>query len=385
MHFRYRLTLFLVAALVVVQAATAFFAYDYLQVSLIAKGFPRAMILDEFRAVAWPMALILFAALAISLAGSLLIARSLARPLEALTFMARRIAAGDYTPPERVRTGREFDQLSIALANMATAIAEREAALTAALTAVEAARTEAVLANEAKSQFLTNMSHELRTPLNAMVGFSEMIGGQVLGPIGKVRYLEYARDISDSGKHLLTQISQMLDLAEAETGRLRVEQGEFQLAPLVQRAIVRFLPLAEKGNVVLTGPENMADWPLLVGDAAKLEQAIGGIIHNAIKFTSAGGHVDVTGDCRGEGRFALIVADSGVGMDETAAATVTRPFQRPWSSLDGEHLGAGLGLSFGRAIVEAHHGSLRLESEVAVGTRVEMEFPVHAAVASNAA
>jgi signal transduction histidine kinase len=123
---------------------------------------------------------------------------------------------------------------------------------------------------------------------------------------------------------------------------------------------------------------------VLAGDQTKLEQAIGGIIHNAIKFTPAGGRVEISG-LRGNGRFTLVVVDSGVGMDQAAIATSVRPFQRLRSALDGEHQGAGLGLSFAKAIVEAHEGALRIESTVAVGTRVEMEFPVHAAIASDAA
>lgn len=350
----------------------------------VVMGYPLAVTLSEFRSLVWPMLIIFAAALLISLGGSVFVARSLAQPLEELATSAKRIAAGDYSMPPQVRADRELGQLSAALANMTNSIAEREAALTAALTSVEAARNEAVRANEAKSQFLANMSHELRTPLNAIVGFSEMLSGQVLGPIGKPRYLEYARDISDSGKHLLTELSRMLDLAQSEAGHLEIDHQPFALFGVAQRAAVRFLPLAEKAGVVLTGPENTGSWPVLAGDPAKLEQAVGGIIHNAIKFTPAGGHVEIAG-VRRNGRFALVVMDSGVGMDHAAIATATRPFQRLRSALDGAHQGAGLGLSFAKAIVEAHEGNLRIDSGVAVGTCVEMEFPVHAAVASDAA
>jgi signal transduction histidine kinase len=350
----------------------------------VVMGYPLAVTLGEFRSLLWPMLVIFATALLISLGGSVFIARSLAQPLEELATSAKRIAAGDYSKPPQVRTNRELGQLSAALANMTKSIAEREAALTAALTSVEAARNEAVRANDAKSQFLANMSHELRTPLNAIVGFSEMLSGQVLGPIGKPRYLEYARDISDSGKHLLTELSRMLDLAQSEAGHLQIDHQAFALASPVQRAIVRFVPLAEKAGVVLTGPDNIASWPVLAGDQAKLEQAIGGVVHNAIKFTPAGGRVEVTG-VRTKTRFRLVVADTGVGMDEAAISTVARPFQRLRSALDGEHQGAGLGLSFAKAIVEAHQGTLRIDSTVAVGTRVEMQFPVPLAVASDAA
>jgi signal transduction histidine kinase len=345
----------------------------------VVMGYPLQVALSEFQSLVWPMLAIFAVALVLSLAGSTVIVGGMARPLETLAVRARRIAAGDYTTePLKIGEDHELGQLSNALTNMTHAISDREAALTDALTSVESARNEAVQANLAKSQFLANMSHELRTPLNAIVGFSEMLGSQVLGPLGKQRYVEYANDISGSGQHLLGMVSRMLDLADAENGRLKIMEETFALAPVIERAVVRFLPLAEKNNVMLAGPDSTKGWPTIAGDAAKLEQAIGGIIHNAIKFTPAGGHVDITG-VRRDDRFALFIADSGIGMEPDHAALVVRPFQRLRSALDGAQQGAGLGLSFAKAITEAHLGNLRIDSTVGVGTRVELEFPVHAA------
>jgi signal transduction histidine kinase len=350
----------------------------------VVMGYPLEAALGEYSNLIWPMLFIFAAALIFSVVGSLAIARGMAQPLEALAAGARRIAAGDYSEPVQITSDPELAQLSGALVNMTQSIAEREAALTAAVTSVEAARAEAVRANEAKSQFLANMSHELRTPLNAIVGFSEMLSGEVLGPIGTPRYLEYAHDISNSGQHLLSLVAKMLDLAEAEAGRLSLVCEPLPLGPIVQRAVARFAPLARSGGVTITGPETTLHWPAIAGDAAKLELAIGGIIHNAIKFTPSGGQVIITG-VRRDTRFSLLVVDTGVGMEERVIATVTRPFQRLRSALDGEQQGAGLGLSFAKAIVTAHDGLLRIDSKLAVGTSVEMDFPVCAMTTSNAA
>jgi signal transduction histidine kinase len=351
---------------------------------VVVQGYPLSATLSEFDTLVWPMLFIVAAALTLALAGSILIARGMTRPLEALAVQAGRIAAGDYDTIKPAVADRELADLSDALGNMARAISEREAALTAAITSTEAARNEAVRANEAKSQFLSNMSHELRTPLNAIVGFSDMLSGEVLGPLGTARYVEYARDISESGMHLLSMLSRMLDLAQAEGGRLQIEQEAFALGPVVQRALARLAPLATKKGVMLKRPEALAHWPVLCGDAGKLEQAIGGILHNAIKFTPTGGRVEILGHTSG-GRFVLVVSDTGLGMDEQSIRIATRPFQRLRSALDGEHQGAGLGLSFARAIVEAHHGGLRIDSKPTVGTTVELEFPVHQAKTSQAA
>jgi signal transduction histidine kinase len=187
--------------------------------------YPLEQALSAYRAVITPMLFVLAGALLVALVGAMLIAHGVSRPLEALATAARRIAQGDYSLFPESRRGDEIGELSTALNNMTQSIAEREAALKGAVASLELARNEAVKANEAKSQFLSNMSHELRTPLNAVIGFSEMIFHQLLGPIGVARYAEYARHVFDSGRHLLVQVEEMLDLSEAESGKLVLKRG----------------------------------------------------------------------------------------------------------------------------------------------------------------
>ncbi len=150
--------------------------------------YPMDEMLAPYRAIALPLLFVSLGVLALALFGAMLIVNSFSQPLEELAAAARRIAGGDYTPPARLKQRDEIGHLGDALINMTCSIAEREAALTSAIGALEVARNAAVRANEAKSQFLANMSHELRTPLNAIVGFSEMLHGVVLGPIGNKRY-----------------------------------------------------------------------------------------------------------------------------------------------------------------------------------------------------
>ncbi len=115
-------------------------------------------------------------------------------------------------------------------------ITERKAAESAILLGKE----QAEIANRAKSEFLANMSHELRTPLNAIIGFAEIITGEVLGAVGNAKYRDYAKDISDSGQHLLEIINDILDLSKIETGQVALREEEIDV-PAAVRSCLKLL------------------------------------------------------------------------------------------------------------------------------------------------
>jgi signal transduction histidine kinase len=277
----------------------------------------------------------------------------------------------------------EIGTLSNALIGMTKSIADREAALNAMIGALEAARSDAVKANEAKSQFLANMSHELRTPLNAIVGFGDMLHHEILGPLGVARYREYAADICASGQRLLALVSRMLDLADVEARRLTIERKRVAPGDLLQQIVAAMRSIAGNAEVQVTF-DPQAPLPDIEGDAVKLRQAFTSILHNAVKFTPAGGEVRV---CASRDADAVIVgiSDTGVGMTQADVAVVTRPFHRLRSALDGQHQGAGLGLPFAKAIVELHGGRLTITSALGAGTSVEIRLPAPAAAMSEAA
>src|SRR6185295_7640880 len=138
----------------------------------------------------------------------------------------------------------EIGALSSALGQMVSAVAERETQLETSAAALEVARDEAVRANAAKSQFLANMSHELRTPLNAVIGFGDILHGQILGPIGNEKYVEYARDIRDSGAHLLALVEEVLALARVEVGTLQLACERTQPGEVLQDALALLSAMA---------------------------------------------------------------------------------------------------------------------------------------------
>jgi len=347
-------------------------------------GYPMAEAFAAYRSVIFPVLFFLAAALLLAAGCALLVVRNASRPIESLAAAARRIASGDYTPPPHVGAKDELGLLSDALIGMTQSIADREAALTSMIGALEVARNEAVKANEAKSQFLANMSHELRTPLNAIVGFGDMLHQEILGPLGVARYREYASDICASGHRLLSLVSRMLDLAEVESGTLTLDRKSMSPLGALQQAIAAIRPFADKGQIALAVTVEPADVCAIHGDVDKLRQAFTSILHNAVKFTPTGGTVTISARCD-EQRVLMRIEDSGVGMSAADIDVVTRPFHRLRSALDGQHQGAGLGLPFAKAIVELHNGALTIESIEGAGTTIEIRLPSERAAMSHAA
>ena len=168
----------------------------------------------------------------------------------------------------------------------ATQIAENEAREYA-----EKAQSEAESANRAKSDFLANMSHELRTPLNSIIGFSEILKDGIAGPIAD-KQKELANDISTSGRHLLSLINDILDLAKVEAGKMELEPDEFNLEELIDGSLVMFKEKALKHNlkVAYEVEEGLGN---IIADEREIKQVLFNLLSNAMKFTLDGGAVHV--------------------------------------------------------------------------------------------
>lgn len=228
-------------------------------------------------------------------------------------------------------------------------------------------------ANKAKSQFLAAMSHELRTPLNAVIGFSEILTMEALGPLGNARYLEYARDIRGSGAHLLALINDILDLSRLDEGRADLEEQNIELADLIGATLRMMQGHAATAEVVLERSISPRP-PRLRGDKRRLQQVLINLVSNAVKFTPAGGKVIVRA-FRAGAELAIAVEDNGIGI---AARDIPKAFERFSqidSSLSRKYEGTGLGLPLSRQLVTMHGGRLVLESELNVGTTVTIFLP----------
>jgi signal transduction histidine kinase len=232
---------------------------------------------------------------------------------------------------------------------------------------------QAEIAGRMKAAFLAAMSHELKTPLNAVLGFSEIIRDQLLGPVGVQAYADYAGDIHQSGARLLAIINDVLDVSRLEGGLLTIEAHRENLLDVVEKAIGLARSVVKDRREIIT--DFPRDMPALHVDARRLAQALGNLLANALKFTPQGGQVKLVARLERDGSAALVVTDTGIGMAEETIAEALEPFRQLDGSLARKFEGAGLGLSLSKALVELHGGSLSIESRVGVGTSVSLVLP----------
>ncbi len=234
---------------------------------------------------------------------------------------------------------------------------------------------QAEQANRAKSAFLANMSHELRTPLNAIMGFSEVMKEQHLGPMSNQRYLGYAGDIHASGHHLLGIINDILDLSKIEAGRMTVENAaEFPLCQALEASLVLCAPLAENFRVRIES-QLPPDTVRLTAVERMICQIVINLVGNAIKFTPAGGIVQISGSDLADGGYAVIIQDSGIGMTEPEIAKALTPFGQIENKMTATHTGTGLGLPLAKAMLELHEGHLEISSVPGSGTKIVLNLP----------
>ncbi|MFA5352611.1 MAG: PAS domain S-box protein [Thermodesulfovibrionales bacterium] len=231
--------------------------------------------------------------------------------------------------------------------------------------------------SRAKSEFLANMSHELRTPLNSIIGFSDLMRSDMAGPVSPEQ-LEYLSDIYDSGKHLLSLINDLLDLAKIESGKVELDLREVSLREVVTGSIALFREKALKHGFLLTAVVD-DEVERVVVDERRLRQILFTLVGNAVKFTPDGGKITVTArkvNSDGEAGIEVAVADTGIGMSKDDLKKLFQPFQQLESSLTRKYAGTGLGLSLSKRMVELHRGRIWVESELGKGSRFVFVLPI---------
>lgn len=230
-------------------------------------------------------------------------------------------------------------------------------------------------ANRAKTEFLANMSHELRTPLNSIIGFSDILLNEFFGPLGNDRYVQYAGNINKAGLHLLELIGDILDVSKIETGKIELDEEEFDVASLVEDCRMIVQPRALEDQIGLrivvagtVGPVH--------ADPLRIKQVLINLLANAIKFSKKGGRILIEVDGGGDQPTRLTVRDSGIGIAQHNVPRVVEPFFQVIDASHGKREGTGLGLTLAKAFAENHGGRLLIESELGIGTNVCLELPV---------
>jgi two-component system cell cycle sensor histidine kinase PleC len=235
----------------------------------------------------------------------------------------------------------------------------------------EKLRAEA--ASRAKTSFLAHVSHDIRTPLNHIIGFAELMRQETYGPLGDERYADYAESIRSSGERLLSFFASILDYAELEGGRRVLQEAPLGVDDLLAATVQRFTPQAQRKGIalVLGAPCGAA----LVGDRFSLERMLGNLVDNAIRFTPAGGRVNLAAYAGTDG-VVLEVTDTGIGMSPERLSSLSQPFAYGDAALTRDHEGAGLGLAIARTIVELSGGRLAIDSREGIGTTVAVSLPL---------
>jgi signal transduction histidine kinase/CheY-like chemotaxis protein len=223
-------------------------------------------------------------------------------------------------------------------------------------------------ASRHKSEFLASMSHELRTPLNAIIGFSEVLGEEMFGPLNE-RQADYVNDILTSGRHLLSLINDILDLSKIEAGKMELELSTFSL-PAMLEASLSMIRERAAGHGITLGLDVAPEVGDITADERKVKQVIFNLLSNAVKFTPDGGRIDVIARCPSD-EVEVAVRDTGLGIGPEDQERVFEAFQQA-----GQREGSGLGLALTRRFVDLHGGRITLDSEPGAGSTFTFTLPL---------
>ncbi len=228
--------------------------------------------------------------------------------------------------------------------------------------ALNEAKDLAEAASRAKSQFLAIMSHELRTPLNAIIGFSEMLQDQLFGKLNETQ-LSHVNHIVESGHHLIEIINEILDLSRIESGGMRLELSQFDVAEMLEHSLAIVHESARKKSIeLLTQLDPGIEGIIIEADEVRLRQVVLNLLSNAVKFTPERGSIRIhtykTAD-----EIIISVTDNGIGIDPLDQERIFNAFEQVDTSISRRQQGTGLGLSLARTLIEMHGGRIWVESQ----------------------
>ena len=235
------------------------------------------------------------------------------------------------------------------------------------------AKVIAEAASHTKSEFVANMSHELRTPLNSIIGFSDAMLEGYFGELG-LKQDHYLRHISNSGKHLLDLINEILDISKVEAGKMELVPEMIKLQSLIAEMVATIQPLATKKKITVNIRKDNDANIILMADEAKVKQIFYNLLGNAIKFTPDGGEINIQTSLAGP-MVRISVIDTGIGISSEDQKKLFTPFMQLDNSVSKQYEGTGLGLALVKELVELHGGRVWVESEPGKGSNFTFELP----------
>jgi len=243
-----------------------------------------------------------------------------------------------------------------------------------AVEATRKARDAAEAANRTKSEFIASISHEFRTPLNAVIGFSDALRSGAIGETLPPRCLAYVGDIHAAGQHLLDLVNDVLDVSVIEASKLDLRPETVAVGPMID-AVLRLVQARATAKSLALDVDLDRAPPSLLVDERRCKQILVNLLGNAVKFTHDGGVIRLIVIAVVGGGVDLVVADTGIGMDEAGLAKALTFFGQVDSSLARKYEGTGLGLPLAKSLIELHGGTLDIDSAPGRGTTVTVHLP----------
>jgi PAS domain S-box-containing protein len=297
-----------------------------------------------------------------------------ARPMETRSQITAQRKDGTIFPAEATisQTQRGRERIATVIMRDVAERVESDAELRAAIERAE-------YASRAKTEFLANTSHELRTPLNAIIGFSEMLQAGIPQKLTE-KQSEYAADIHKSGLHLLSILSDILDVSKIESDATELYEEDVEIADEVKLCLRMVSERAVVAGVGLSA--NIPDGlPKIRADSRMIRQIMINLMSNAVKFTPEGGSAKISAKVAPNGGVMIDVVDTGIGMRPSDIPKALEKFGQIDGALDRRYEGTGLGLPLAKAQIELHGGTLKIISQLQFGTTVQVRFPPHRTLA----